>query len=281
MNILFCGDVVGRAGRDVVAEHLPDLRRRLALDFVVVNGENAAHGFGITDKICADLYDAGSDVITTGNHVWDQREIIGQIDNDPRLLRPVNYPAGTPGRGVSVYEATRGRRVLVVNVMCRLFMDPLDDPFPAVEEALRAYPLGGAVDAIVIDVHGEASSEKMAMGHAFDGRASLIVGTHTHVPTADAQILGGGTAYQTDAGMCGDYDSVIGMQKEAAIERFRRKMPGERLSPANGDGDLCAVYVETDDSSGLARYVAPLRLGGRLAPAWPTEASGQRDDAAE
>lgn len=281
MNILFCGDVVGRAGRDVVVQHLPDLRRRLALDFVIVNGENAAHGFGITDKICADLYDAGADVITTGNHVWDQREIIGQIDGDPRLLRPVNYPAGTPGRGVSVFEATRGRRVLVVNVMCRLFMDPLDDPFPAVEEALRTHPLGGAVDAVVIDVHGEASSEKMAMGHAFDGRASLIVGTHTHVPTADAQILGGGTAYQTDAGMCGDYDSVIGMQKEPAIARFRRKMPGERLSPANGDGDLCAVYVETDDSSGLARYIAPLRMGGRLAPAWPAEASGQRDDAAE
>ncbi len=281
MNILFCGDVVGRAGREIVIEHLPDLRRRLALDFVVVNGENAAHGFGITDKICAELYDAGADVITSGNHVWDQREIIGQIDADPRLLRPLNYPAGTPGRGAGVFEATRGRRVLVVNVMCRLFMDPLDDPFPAVEEALRTHPLGAAVDAVVIDVHGEASSEKMAMGHVFDGRASLIVGTHTHIPTADAQILDGGTAYQTDAGMCGDYNSVIGMKKEAAIDRFRRKMPGERLSAATGDADLCAVYIETDDRSGLARYAAPLRLGARLAPAWPSEAGGQRDDAAE
>ena len=278
MNILFCGDVVGRAGRDVVVEHLPELRRRLALDFVIVNGENAAHGFGITDKICADLYEAGADMITTGNHVWDQRDIIGQIDGDPRLLRPVNFPAGTPGRGYYVYEATRSRRVLVVNVMCRLFMDPLDDPFPALEYVLRDHPLGGAVDAIIIDVHGEASSEKMAMGHAFDGRASLIVGTHTHVPTADAQILGGGTAYQTDAGMCGDYDSVIGMQKAPAIARFRRKMPGERLSPASGQADLCGVYVETDDNTGLARYVAPLRLGGRLAPAWPDEASDQRGD---
>ncbi len=281
MNILFCGDVVGRAGREIVVEHLPDLRRRLALDFVVVNGENAAHGFGITDKICAELYDAGADVITSGNHGWDQREIIGQIDADPRLLRPLNYPAGTPGRGAGVFEATRGRRVLVVNVMCRLFMDPLDDPFPAVEEALRTHPLGAAVDAVVIDVHGEASSEKMAMGHVFDGRASLIVGTHTHIPTADAQILDGGTAYQTDAGMCGDYNSVIGMKKEAAIDRFRRKMPGERLSAATGDADLCAVYIETDDRSGLARYAAPLRLGARLAPAWPSEAGGQRDDAAE
>jgi metallophosphoesterase (TIGR00282 family) len=281
MNILFCGDVVGRAGRDAIVEHLPDLRRRLALDFVVVNGENAARGFGITDKICADLYAAGADVITTGNHVWDQRDIIGQIDGDPRLLRPVNYPAGTPGRGANVYEASRGRRVLVVNVMCRLFMDPLDDPFPALEDALRAYPLGGAVDAIVIDVHGEASSEKMAIAHSFDGRASLIVGTHTHIPTADARILGGGTGYQTDAGMCGDYDSVIGMQKEAAIERFRRKMPGERLSPASGQADLCAVYVETDDRTGLARRIAPLRLGGRLAPAWPDMAGALSDDAAE
>jgi metallophosphoesterase (TIGR00282 family) len=273
MKILFCGDVVGRAGRDVVVENLPDLRRRLALDFVIVNGENAAHGFGITDKICADLYEAGADVITTGNHVWDQRDIIGQIDGDPRLLRPLNFPAGTPGRGANVYEATRGRRVLVVNVMCRLFMDPLDDPFPALDTVLRDHPLGGAIDAIVIDVHGEASSEKMAMGHAFDGRASLIVGTHTHVPTADAQILGGGTAYQTDAGMCGDYDSVIGMQKAPAIARFRRKMPGERLSPASGQADLCGTYIETDDSTGLARYVAPVRLGGRLAPAWPDAAS--------
>ncbi len=281
MNILFCGDVVGRAGRDIVLEQLPDLRRRLALDFVIVNGENAAHGFGITDKICDALYEAGADVITTGNHVWDQREIIGHIDKEPRLLRPVNYPPGTPGRGTGVFEATRGRRVLVVNVMCRLFMDPLDDPFPAVEQAIQAHPLGSAVDAIVVDVHGEASSEKMAMGHALDGRTSLVVGTHTHVPTADAQLLPGGTAYQTDAGMCGDYDSVIGMKKEPAIERFRRKMPGERLSPAAGDADLCAVYVETDDSSGLARYVAPLRLGARLPPAWPAEAGGQRDDAAE
>ncbi|NKB48894.1 MAG: metallophosphoesterase [Alphaproteobacteria bacterium] len=280
MNILFCGDVVGRAGRDVVVEHLPDLRKRLALDFVIVNGENAAHGFGITDKICADLYEAGADVITTGNHVWDQRDIIGQIDNDPRLLRPVNFPAGTPGRGANVYETARGRRVLVVNVMCRLFMDPLDDPFPALETLLRDHPLGAAVDAIVIDTHGEASSEKMAMGHAFDGRASLIVGTHTHVPTADAQILAGGTAYQTDAGMCGDYDSVIGMQKAPAIARFRRKMPGERLSPASGQADLCGVFIETDDSSGLARYVAPLRLGGRLTPALPLDAGERPGDAA-
>ena len=269
MKILFCGDIVGRAGRDVVIQLLPDLRERLELDFIIVNGENSANGFGITEAICSDLYAAGADVITTGNHVWDQRNIIGQIDADNKLLRPVNFPIGTPGRGADVYDTINGRRVLVINVMCRLFMDPLDDPFVALERLLSENTLGGSVDAIIIDVHGEASSEKMAIGHAFDGRASLVVGTHTHVPTADLQILDGGTAYQTDAGMCGDYDSVIGMRKAPAIERFRRKIPGERLSPASGPADLCGVFIETDDKTGLASYVAPLRIGNRLFSTWP------------
>ena len=269
MKILFCGDIVGRAGRDVVIQLLPDLRERLELDFIIVNGENSANGFGITEAICSDLYAAGADVITTGNHVWDQRDIIGQIDADNKLLRPVNFPIGTPGRGANVYDTINGRRVLVINVMCRLFMDPLDDPFVALERLLSENTLGGSVDAMIIDVHGEASSEKMAIGHAFDGRASLVVGTHTHVPTADLQILDGGTAYQTDAGMCGDYDSVIGMRKAPAIERFRRKIPGERLSPASGPADLCGVFIETDDKTGLASYVAPLRIGNRLFSTWP------------
>ena len=269
MKILFCGDIVGRAGRDVVIQLLPDLRERLELDFIIVNGENSANGFGITEAICSDLYAAGADVITTGNHVWDQRDIIGQIDADNKLLRPVNFPIGTPGRGANVYDTINGRRVLVINVMCRLFMDPLDDPFVALERLLSENTLGGSVDAIIIDVHGEATSEKMAIGHAFDGRASLVVGTHTHVPTADLQILDGGTAYQTDAGMCGDYDSVIGMRKAPAIERFRRKIPGERLSPASGPADLCGVFIETDDKTGLASYVAPLRIGNRLFSTWP------------
>jgi 2',3'-cyclic-nucleotide 2'-phosphodiesterase len=276
MNILICGDIVGRTGREIVLEHLPALRRDLALDAIIVNAENAAHGFGLTGAICKELYDAGTDVITTGNHVWDQRELIGYIGQDPRLLRPVNFPAGTPGAGAVVLEVARGRKLMVVNVMCRLFMDPLDDPFAAMDKVLATQRLGGTVDAIVVDVHGEASSEKMAMGHALDGRASLVVGTHTHTPTADAQILPGGTAYQTDLGMCGDYDSVIGMKKGPAIERFRRKMPGERLSPAEGPATLCAVFVETDDRTGLATHVAPLRIGGRLAPAWPIN-GGDRD----
>jgi metallophosphoesterase (TIGR00282 family) len=270
LNILFLGDIVGRAGRDVVAEHLPGLRESLDLDIVIANGENAAHGFGITDKICRELYECGVDVITSGNHVWDQREIIGYIDGDKRLLRPLNYPKGTPGRGAAVYEAGRGRKVLVINVMCRLFMDPLDNPFELLESELARHRLGGTVAATIVDVHGEATSEKQAFGHIVDGRATLAVGTHTHVPTADARILAGGTAYMTDVGMCGDYESIIGMAKESAIERFVRKLPTDRLSPASGDGTLCGVFVASDDRTGLAQRVEPIRIGGVLAPAPPS-----------
>lgn len=271
MRILFLGDVVGRSGRDAVSRYLPELRRRLDLDLAIVNGENAAHGFGLTEAICQQFYEAGADAITTGNHVWDQREIIPYIERDPRLLRPLNFPPGTPGRGVAVVEARGGRRVAVLNVMTRLFMDPLDDPFSGTVRALQPFPLGGGVSAILVDVHGEATSEKMALGHLLDGRVSLVVGTHSHVPTADAHILVGGTGYQTDVGMCGDYDSVIGMKKEPAVQRFVRKMPTERLSPAEGEATLCGLYLETDDRTGLATRIAPLRLGGRLAPAWPGE----------
>jgi metallophosphoesterase (TIGR00282 family) len=269
MKILICGDVVGKAGRRVIEENLPDLRQRLELDFVIVNGENAAHGFGITDKICAAFYAAGADVITTGNHVWNQREIINYIGGDPKLLRPMNYPDGTPGAGTGIYETADGRKVMIIHPMGRLFMDPLDDPFAAVEDALQNHRLGHSVDAIVVDFHGEATSEKQSMGHFLDGRVSAVVGTHTHVPTADAQVLPGGTAFQSDIGMTGDYDSVIGMKKELATSRFTTKMPQGRLEPAEGDATLCAVYVETDDATGLANHIAPLRLGGRLKEAWP------------
>lgn len=269
MKILYCGDVVGRAGRRVIQDHVPEIRRRLALDFVLVNGENAAHGFGITEAICRDFLDAGVDAITTGNHVWDQRDIVDFIGRDVRLLRPLNYPEGTPGWGAAMYPIADGRRVMVLQVMGRLFMDPLDDPFLAADRALLNHRLGGSVDCIIADVHAEATSEKMSFGHHLDGRVSLVAGTHTHVPSADAQVLPGGTAYITDVGMCGDYDSVIGMQKAEAIARFVRKMPGGKLQPAVGPATLCAVYVETDDATGLARSVAPLRLGGRLAECWP------------
>jgi metallophosphoesterase (TIGR00282 family) len=269
MKLLICGDVVGRAGRKVVCERLPRLRESLDLDFVVVNGENAAGGFGITPKICAQFFEAGADVITTGNHVWDQKEIVPYFGKEPRILRPDNYPEGTPGKGVGIFEARDGRRVLVLHYMALLFMTPLDDPFAGIERVLTRTRMGRDVDAAVLDFHGEATSEKMAMGHMIDGRVSLVVGTHSHVPTADAQVLPHGTGYITDLGMCGDYDSVIGMKKEGSIERFRKKVPGPRLEAAAGDATLCAVYVETDDATGLARRIAPVRLGGRLSPAMP------------
>ncbi len=269
MKVLFCGDVVGKSGRTAILENVPNLRERLGLDFVIVNGENAAHGFGITEGICKAFYEVGVDVVTTGNHVWAQREIIDYIGGDPRLLRPLNYPEGTPGSGVNVFDAPLGRRVMVIHPMGRLFMDPLDDPFAAGEGVLANHRLGASVDCIIVDMHAEATSEKMAMGQTLDGRVSMVVGSHSHVPTADTQILPGGTAYQSDAGMCGDYDSVIGMIKETAVARFTLKLPTGRLEPAVGEATLCAVYLETDEKTGLARHVGPLRIGGRLAEHWP------------
>lgn len=271
MKLLFLGDLVGRAGRDVVVERLPSLRRDLDVDFVVANVENAAGGFGITQKLAAELFAHGVDCATTGNHVWDQKETVSFIGGEPRLLRPQNFPAGTPGRGAHVYQTQKGKKVLVANLMGRLFMDPLDDPFAAAEALLKTYRLGGNVDAILFDFHAEATSEKMAFGHFVDGRASFVVGTHTHVPTADHMVLEKGTAYQSDAGMCGDYDSVIGMEKTIPVQRFTRKLPTERLSPANGAGTLCGVLVELDDSSGRARRIDPVRMGGKLSSAMPAQ----------
>lgn len=269
MRLLFLGDIVGRSGRDALVAELPGLRRQLGLDFVIVNGENAAGGFGITGAICDDVFDAGADVITLGNHSWDQREALVHIEREPRLIRPVNYPSGTPGRGATLVESASGARVLVVNALGRVFMEALDCPFEAVDRQLDACPLGQAADAIVIDIHAEATSEKMAMGHFCDGRASLVVGTHSHVPTADAQVLPGGTAYQTDAGMCGDYNSVIGMEKDEPLNRFITKIPSGRFQPAMGPATLCGVFVETDAASGLALRVEPVRIGGRLRAALP------------
>ena len=269
MRILFIGDVVGRSGRNAVLERLPGLIRDWKLDFVAINGENAAGGFGITEAICQELIDAGADVITGGNHSWDQKEALVFIERAPKLLRPINFPPGTPGRGVALVEARSGARVLVVNAMGRIFMDPLDDPFAAVERELAACPLRRAADAIIVDMHAEATSEKQAMGHYCDGRASLVVGTHTHAPTADHQILPNGTAFVSDLGMTGDYDSVIGMDKTEPLTRFLRKIPGARFEPAAGEATLCALAVETDDTTGLAQRVAAVRLGGRLEQARP------------
>ena len=269
MRLLFCGDIVGRSGRKALIDRLPGLRERLRLDAVIVNAENAAGGFGLTPALAQEFYAAGADLLTMGNHTWDQRELIGYIDRDPRLLRPLNMMPGTPGRGATLHRTAGGRRLVVIQVMGRLFMKTYDDPFRALDAELGRYTLGATADAIVVDVHGEATSEKMALGHFADGRASLVVGTHTHVPTADVQVLPGGTAYMTDVGMCGDYDSVIGMDKRIALGRFRSDLPGPRNTPALGEATLSAVYVETDPRTGLATRVAPVRLGGRLAPAEP------------
>ena len=269
MRLLFLGDIVGRPGRNAVIERLPGLRDRWRLDCVVINGENAAGGFGINEAICDEILNAGADAVTLGNHSWDQRETLVFIERQPRLLRPVNYPAGTPGRGANLIDTRSGHRVLVVNVMGRLYMDPLDDPFAAVERELETCPMGQVADAVIIDVHAEATSEKEAMGHYFDGRASLVVGTHTHVPTADHRVLAGGTAYMSDAGMCGDYDSVLGMQKEESIRRFLQKTPGPRMEPALGEGTLSGIAGETDDRTGLAARGAAVRLGPNLEETWP------------
>ncbi|RYI99460.1 MAG: YmdB family metallophosphoesterase [Acetobacteraceae bacterium] len=269
MRILFLGDVVGRSGRDALTTALPGLKSRLRADLVIVNGENASHGFGLAPDMARAFLAAGADVITLGNHSWDRKEIIPYMEQEPRILRPANFPPGTPGRGAVVVDVPGNRKALVMQVMGRLFMDPLDDPFRAVQAEIQKHRLGGTIQASVLDIHAEASSEKCAFGHSFDGLVSLVVGTHTHVPTADHQILPGGTAFQSDAGMCGDYDSVIGMQKGGAALRFWRKMPGEKLAPAEGEATLCGVFVETDDATGLATRIEPLRVGGRLSQVMP------------
>ncbi len=269
MRILFLGDVVGRSGRAGVCRELPRLKSRYRPDFVIVNGENAAGGFGITEAISMDLLDAGADVITTGNHVWDQREALVFIERQPRLLRPANFPAGTPGRGAAVFETGNGAKVMVINVMGRVFMDPLDCPFQTLDRELGEGRLKAKADAIIIDIHAETTSEKQALGHFLDGRVSAAIGTHTHVPTADEHILPGGTAYMTDVGMCGDYVSVIGMQKDEPLQRFQRKISTSRFEPAMGEATVCGVLIDVDQETGLATRIEPLRIGGVLSRVEP------------
>lgn len=272
MRLLFLGDVVGRTGRDAVIGALPGLRRDWALDFVVVNAENAASGFGLTGAIAAEILAAGADVITLGDHAFDQKEMLTHIEREPRILRPLNIARTAPGKGVGVFPATRGRKVAVAVALGQVFMkQPFDDPFSALDLALRPHSPGGSVAAAIVEIHAEATSEKMATGHWCDGRASLVVGTHTHVPTADTMILAKGTAYQSDAGMCGDYDSVIGMEKGEPMRRFITGMGQGRFEPASGPATLAGVAVETDDATGMAKAVWPVRLGGRLGgtlPGW-------------
>ncbi len=269
MRFLFLGDVVGRAGRNAVIEALPGLRRRFDLDFVVVNGENAAGGFGITEPILQDLLDAGADVVTLGNHAFDQKDTLVFIERHERLLRPLNYPKGTPGRGSGLFKTATGQDVLVMNALGRVFMTEMDCPFRAIGAELAACPLKRGADAIFIDFHAEATSEKQALAVFVDGRASAVAGTHTHAPTSDERVLPGGTAFISDAGMCGDYNSVLGMQAEEPVNRFLTRIPRARFEPSSGPVTLSGLAVDIDDATGLARQAGALRLGGVLSSAEP------------
>ncbi len=261
MKILFVGDVVGKSGRKALDLHLPALIAKHSPECVIVNAENAAHGHGLTAKICDEIFALGVDCITTGNHIWDKQEIIPYIEENERLIRPINYPAGSPGKGAIAFMTRSGRKILVVNAMGRLFMDAIDDPFTAVDALIKSQTMGDTVDAIFVDFHAETTSETMAFGHFVDGRVSAVIGTHTHVPTADHHVLKGGTAYQTDAGMTGCYDSVIGFEKEAPIARFTTKIPLGRLQPSDDEGTLCGCLIVTDDKTGLATAIKPIRKG--------------------
>jgi 2',3'-cyclic-nucleotide 2'-phosphodiesterase len=269
MRLLFLGDIVGRPGRNAVTARLPALRERWRLDCVVVNGENAAGGFGITEAICDEILMAGADAVTLGNHSWDQREALVFIERQPRLVRPANFPPGTPGRGAAMVETRNGARVLVLNLMGRLYMDALDDPFAVADRTLEETPLREVADAILVDIHAEATSEKQALAYHLDGRVTAVVGTHTHVPTADHRILPGGTGYMSDAGMCGDYESVLGMARDEPLRRFLQKTPGARLEAASGEGTLSGLAIETDDATGLSLRVAAVRLGPTIEETWP------------
>ncbi|MEM6413257.1 MAG: TIGR00282 family metallophosphoesterase [Pseudomonadota bacterium] len=268
MRLALIGDIIGRTGRHGLAEHLPQLRRRLKLDFVAVNAENAAGGFGVTRNICHELFEAGADVLTTGNHAFDQRDDIDIFDDEHRLLRPANFPLTNPGRGSVLHQTANGFNILVINVQGQIGMPPCDDPFAAVDRELDGAKLGREADVILVDVHAEATSEKYAMGHYLDGRVSAVVGTHTHVPTADAHVMAGGSAYITDLGMCGDYDSVIGMEKTEPIRRFTTKMNMNRFNPATGEASICGLFVETDPT-GKAIRCEPIRVGGVMPETTP------------
>lgn len=276
MRILFLGDVMGRSGRTAIRERLAGLRAEWALDFVIVNGENASGGMGLSAAHARLLLDAGADVVTLGDHAFDQKDMTAFLEQEPRVLRPLNYSQQAPGAGARIYEAPGGRRVLVAQILGRVFMkQPFEDPFSAIDQVLNTHALGVAVQATVVDVHAEATSEKMGLGQWCDGRASLVIGTHTHVPTADARIMAGGTAYLTDAGMCGDYDSIIGMEKFEPMHRFVTGLSRGRFVPAKGEATLAGALVETDDATGTATGITMIRSAGVLQPAGP---AGDEDD---
>ncbi len=267
MRILVCGDVVGRKGRSIVMELVPKLRSELQLDGVIINAENSAGGFGITQEISHELFESGVDVITTGNHAWDQKCVNNYFAKESRLLRPVNYKLDKPGLGITKVRLHTNKTLVVINIMGKLFMPPpvSADPFFSIAAILNEHPLKQQdIDAIVIDIHAEANSEKMAFAYYVDGKVSAVVGTHTHVPTADARILPKGTAYQTDLGMCGPYDSVLGMQKDLSISRFLGTIPSPHMKPASGEPTLCGAVITIDDTTGLASDITSLKIGGLL-----------------
>lgn len=269
MRLIFLGDVVGRSGRAAVLDELPRLRQRYEPDFVVVNGENAAGGFGITESIFKQLIAAGADAVTLGNHAWDQKEALDFIANEPALVRPINYPDATPGKGAHLFKTQSGKRVQVINALGRIFMDPMDDPFRHIERQIGRCALGAECDAILVDFHAEATSEKQALGYYLDGRVSAVVGTHTHAPTCDHRVLPGGTAYVSDAGMCGDYQSILGMDRQEPISRFVRRINSARMTPSGGEATVCGVAFEIDEETGLASKIGLIRTGGCLAPESP------------
>ena len=260
MKIVYCGDVVGRAGRDAVLSNLKKIRQQFKADAVIVNVENAAHGFGVTPGIAKEFLESGADVLTTGNHVWQQRDIIPFLDENKRIIRPLNYPETANGHGAVEFELSNGKKILVTQVLGRIFMESVDNPALTIDKLLQKYKLGGNIDAILVDIHAECTSEKLSLGYYLDGRVSVVAGTHTHVPTADAKILPNGTAYITDVGMCGNYDSVLGFEKQAPIDRLCQRYNGSRLEVWRNNGTVWGIAVETDDKTGLAKSIEQFHI---------------------
>ena len=264
MRILFLGDVVGSSGCSKLVEDLPSQKKQREIDFVIVNGENADEsGVGLTQKICEKFFLSGVDVITSGNHIWDQKDIMKFIENEKRILRPKNFFEPSPGKGFEIFTTVNNFKIGVLNLIGNVFMKKSNDVFEVANQFINKFKLKKDFDFLVVDFHGEITSEKNAIGHYFDGRASLVVGTHTHIPTNDARILQNGTAYQTDAGMCGDYDSVIGMNKNNSLNRFLKKDSLKHF-PSNGASTLCGVIVECNIETGLANKVESYIFGEQL-----------------
>ena len=260
MRIIYCGDVVGRAGREAVLNNLDTIRQKFNPDAIFVNVENAAHGFGVTPGICRDFLEKGVTGLITGNHIWQQRDIIPFLNDCKKIVRPLNYPENLPGRGWAEFELPNGQKILIAQVLGRVFMEAVDCPVQAIDKLLKNYTLGRNVNAILVDIHAEATSEKLSFGYYLDGKVSVVAGTHTHVPTADYRVLPQGTAYITDVGMCGNYDSVLGFEVAEPINRLARKYTGGRLSPAKGKGTLYGIVVDIDDKTGLANKIEQLKV---------------------